>query len=150
MRYQTPQFIEIESKIFGPLTLKQFIYLVGGIGIIFLLYIVLPIWLVFLAGLPVGAFSLALAFYKVNNQPFIKVVENAFKYLSSARLYLWKKTPAKPAPKKELEKPAGQSLPARGLQAGGPLGGAQLYIPKITKSKLKDLAWSLDIQEKIK
>jgi len=134
MRYQTPQFIEIESKIFGPLTLKQFIYLVGGIGIIFLLYIVLPIWLVFLAGLPVGAFSLALAFYKVNNQPFIKVVENAFKYLSSARLYLWKKTPAKPAPKKELEK---EKTP-------------QLYIPKITKSKLKDLAWSLDIQEKIK
>jgi len=132
MRYQVPQFIEVESKIFGPLTLKQFIYLVGGAGILFLLYIVLPIWLVFLLGLPVAVFSLAIAFYKINNQPFIKVAENAVKYLSSARLYLWKKTQSKPAPKKELEKPA------------------QIYIPKITKSKLKDLAWSLDIQEKIK
>jgi len=140
MRYQVPQFIEVESKIFGPLTLKQFIYLVGGAGILFLLYVILPIWLMFLLGLPVAVFSLAIAFYKVNNQPFIKVTENAFKYLSSTRLYLWKKTQPKPAPKKELEKPAGQS----------PLGGVQIYIPKITKSKLKDLAWSLDIQEKIK
>lgn len=135
MKYQVPQFIEVESKIFGPLTLKQFIYLVGGAGILFLLYIILPIWLVFLLGLPVGAFSLAFAFYKVNNQPFIKVVENALKYLSSARLYLWKKThQPKPALKKELEK---EKI-------------SQIYIPKITKSKLKDLAWSLDIQEKIK
>jgi len=140
MRYQVPQFIEVESKIFGPLTLKQFIYLVGGAGILFLLYVILPIWLMFLLGLPVAIFSLAIAFYKVNNQPFIKVTENALKYLSSARLYLWKKTQQKPAPKKELEKPAGQSL----------MAGAQIYIPKITKSKLKDLAWSLDIQEKIK
>ncbi len=134
MRYQVPQFIEVESKIFGPLTLKQFIYLAGGAGILFLLYIVLPIWLVFLLGLPVGAFSLALAFYKINNQPFIKVVENALKYLSSARLYLWKKTQPKIVPKKDIEK---ETPP-------------QIYIPKITKSKLKDLAWSLDIQEKIK
>ena len=45
MRFQVPQFIEIESKIFGPLTLKQFIYLIGGGGIIFILYALLPFWL---------------------------------------------------------------------------------------------------------
>jgi hypothetical protein len=132
MRYQVPQFIEVESKIFGPLTLKQFIYLAGGAGIIFLLYIILPVWLTFLLGLPVAGFGLALAFYKINNQPFIKVLENALKYSSSGKLYLWKKTQQKLAPKKELEKPA------------------QVFVPKITKSKLKDLAWSLDIQERIK
>ncbi len=134
MRYQIPQFIEVESKIFGPLTLKQFIYLTGGAGMLFLLYIILPIWLMFLVGLPVAIFSLALTFYKVNNQPFIKVAENALKYLSSGRLYLWKKTRPKAVPKKEAEK---EKI-------------AQIYIPKVTKSKLKDLAWSLDIQEKIK
>jgi len=26
MQFQVPQFIEIEDKIFGPLTLKQFLY----------------------------------------------------------------------------------------------------------------------------
>jgi hypothetical protein len=132
MKYQVPQFIEIESKIFGPLTLKQFIYLAGGAGIVFLLYIILPIWLTFLFGLPVAGFALALAFYKINNQPFINVVENALKYSSSGKLYLWKKTQQRLEPKKKVENPA------------------PVFIPKITKSKLKDLAWSLDIQEKIK
>lgn len=136
MRYQVPQFIQIESKIFGPLTLKQFIYLVGGAGILFLLYVSLPIFLTFLLGLPVAVFSLTLAFYKVNNQSFIKVAENALKYSSSTRLFLWKKLP--------------QRRSAKEAEKKKPSASPQIYIPKITKSKLKDLAWSLDIQEKIK
>ena len=50
MRFQTPQFIEIEDRIFGPLTLKQFIYLAGSAGLAFLFYRTLPlilaIWLI--------------------------------------------------------------------------------------------------------
>lgn len=132
MRYQVPQFIEIESKIFGPLTLKQFIYLAGGAGIIFLLYVVLPVWLVFFLGLPVAGFVLALAFYKVYNQPFIKIVENGLKHFSSSRLYIWKRTQPNVVLKQKKEK---QPPP--------------VYAPKLTKSKLQDLAWSLDIKEKI-
>lgn len=135
MRYQVPQFIEVESKIFGPLTLKQFIYLVGGAGILFLLYVVLPIWLVFLLGLPIAIFALALAFYKINNQPFIKVVENALKYFFSSRLYLWKKIQPRAVVIKQVKKEQKTS---------------PIYMPKLTQNKLKDLAWSLDIQERIK
>ena len=72
MRFQVPQFIEIESKIFGPLTFKQFIYLAGGAGIIFLIYITLPFFIAVMLIVPVGAFAIALSFYKVNNRPFIK------------------------------------------------------------------------------
>ena len=45
MQFQVPQFIEIEDKIFGPLTFKQFIYLAGGGGLCFLLYTILPFFL---------------------------------------------------------------------------------------------------------
>ncbi|TSC80302.1 MAG: hypothetical protein G01um101429_152 [Parcubacteria group bacterium Gr01-1014_29] len=31
-QFQVPQFIEVEDKIFGPLTTKQFFYLLGGGG----------------------------------------------------------------------------------------------------------------------
>ena len=72
MRFQVPQFIEIESKIFGPLTFKQFIYLTGGAGIVFLFYITLPFFLAVMLIAPVGAFAIALSFYKVHNRPFIK------------------------------------------------------------------------------
>ena len=75
MRYQVPQFIEIEDKIIGPLTLKQFVYLAGGAGLSYLVYAVtnpyLPIFIVVALMLPVAAFGVALAFYKINNRPFI-------------------------------------------------------------------------------
>jgi len=135
MRFQVPQFTEIEDKIFGPLTLKQFIYLIGGAGGVFILYALLPLYLMVPLAIPIGLFSMALAFYKVNNQPFIKIVENAFYYLTSSKLYLWKKQEVKIKPAEE-EKP-------------GEKRQTPLYMPKLTKTKLNDLAWSLDIKEKV-
>ena len=94
-QFHVPQFIEVEDKIFGPFTLKQFIYIIGGAGIIFVLYAFLknflPLFIIFIIVAPIGAFFGALAFYKVNSQPFIKIVENALAHYSSGRLYIWKK-----------------------------------------------------------
>ena len=42
MRFEVPQFIEIEDKIFGPLTWKQFIYLAGGAGFGVIAFFLLP------------------------------------------------------------------------------------------------------------
>ncbi len=134
MRYQVPQFIEVEDKIFGPLTLKQFIYLVGGGAIIFLLYIIFPFFIFVLLAIPVAALAAALAFYKINNKPFIVVLENAFSYFTKNKIYTWKKQPR--TPKKEvIKKPETQ-----------PSQVQQVVAPKLTKEKLSDLAWSLDIK----
>ena len=113
MQHQVPQFIDIEDKIFGPFTLKQFIYLAGGAGGIILFYAFLPLPLTILLGIPLSLFSLALAFYKVHNQPFIKVVESSFQYLTSGRLYLWKKRPSFVPPKgtKKSEKKEKKETP---------------------------------------
>ncbi len=142
MRFQVPQFTEIEDKIFGPLTFKQFIYLIGGGGIVFVCYALLPLYLTVFFGIPIALFSLALAFYRINNQPFIKVVENAFRYLTSNKLYLWKKREAEATP--EIIQKTKESLPAGKAGEKTPM-----YMPKLTKNKLGDLAWSLDIKEKV-
>lgn len=131
-QFQVPQFTEVEDKIFGPLTLKQFLYVLGGGSLIFLLYVFLPFWLTFILGLPVGAFFLALAFYQVNHQPLIKVLNNAVNHFTRARLYIWRKRERKPEPEPMLEKEK-----------------KQIILPKLTESKLKELAWSLDIQERL-
>src|ERR1035437_7799315 len=93
MRYQVPQFIEIEDKIVGPLTIKQFVYLAGGAGMSFVVFRFLPL----LLALPVIAviivLSLALAFYKVNNRNFIELLESVFSFYRKDRLYIWKKIP---------------------------------------------------------
>jgi hypothetical protein len=132
MRYQVPQFIEVEDKIFGPFTFKQFAYLVGGAGICFVLYRFLPLLLSLFFIAPVAALSLALAFYKVHDRPFIKVLENAFYYFFSNKLYLWKQDFS---PKKQA------SLATK--------EGGELSIPAVSQNKLKDLAWSLDIHESL-
>ncbi|OHA13670.1 MAG: hypothetical protein A2909_02045 [Candidatus Tagabacteria bacterium RIFCSPLOWO2_01_FULL_39_11] len=132
-QFHVPQFIEVESKIFGPLTLKQFIYLAGGAAIIFLLHISLPLFLTVILAVPFGGFAVALAFLKINGRPFPKVLESAFYYYVRTRIYLWKKQKPK-VPLKKEETPKGEPV----------------YMPKLTESKLKDLAWSLDVKEKIK
>ena len=131
MRFQTPQFIEVEDKIFGPFTLRQFIYLAGGGGLSFIIWTFAPfrIFAIVLI-LPVIALTLALTFYRINNRPFINVVESAFHYATNNRLYIWKKEPKKITRKKQAATETND-----------------LYVPKLSDSKLKDLAWSLDVHD---
>lgn len=131
MRFQVPQFIEVEDKIFGPLTFKQFVYLAGGGGICVLLFMFFPKFLAIMISLPVAAFVLALAFYKVNDKPFINVIEAFFNYTLTNKLYIWKK---EDKPMNRTGEPS--SLPIQ-----------QIQVPKLSESKLKELTWSLDIKE---
>lgn len=128
MQFQVPQFIDIEDKIFGPFTFKQFIYLAGGAGIAFVIYKILPLFLAILIDIPIIAFSLALAFYRINNKPFIFTVEAYINYFFQTKLYIWKKE--KPQSKKD---------------SSAVSTSASLPIPKLSDSKLKDLSWSLDV-----
>lgn len=132
MRFKVPQFIEVEDKIFGPLTFKQFIYLVGGGGLCFILWRFLPGFIAIFLVLPAAGLAVALAFYRPNNRAFIDTLESAFKYLIGNKLYLWKHD-VKKAQKKAV------------IEAQKPM----MEVPKMAKSKLKDLAWELDIEESV-
>lgn len=133
MQYQVPQFIEIEDKIFGPLTFKQFVFLLGGGAMCYLAYRFLGFFLGVFIIVPVGAFSLALAFKKVNNRPFIAILESAVRYVFSEKLYIWKKG-------EKESKENSKEVPAP---------GTLVSLPRLSESKLKDLTWSLDINESI-
>ena len=91
MRFEVPQFIEIEDKIIGPLTWKQFVYLAGGVGALVVLYFILPFVLFVTFGLPIGALSAFLAFQRVNNRPFSIFLESFFNYFRKGKLFLWRK-----------------------------------------------------------
>lgn len=91
MRFEVPQFIEVEDKIIGPLTWKQFVYLAGGAGAAGVLYLVLPFFLFVILGFPIIALAGFLAFHQINNRPFSEFLESAFSYFSKSRLYLWRK-----------------------------------------------------------
>ena len=134
MQFQVPQFIEVEDRIFGPLTFKQFVYIAGGAGAAYLLWRVFPFYLSVPLIVAEGGFAAALAFLKFNGRPFIIALENGFFYTLRTKLYLWSNA-SKQAAKKEV------------VQAAQP--GTEVYIPKLSDSKLHELAWSLDIKERI-
>lgn len=130
-QYKVPQFIDIEDKLFGPFTFKEFVYLVGGAGMLFVIYKLLPLWIGIFLMIPVAGLTVALVFVKINNQSFLYYLQASFSYFLKSKLYIWKQRLEKIEEKKE--------------EAGLP--NAQI-IPQITSSRLKELSWGLDVQNK--
>ncbi len=133
MQFKVPQFIDVEDKLFGPFTFRQFIYMLGGGGMVFILYKVLPLWIAFIPILFVAGLTVALVFYKINNKPFIYYLQAAITYALSSKLYLWKQRLVKPGD----AQPDEEAVPR-----------TTSIVPMTSTNSLKDLSWSLDIQEK--
>ena len=133
MRFQVPQFIDIEDKIFGPFTFYQFAFLIGGGGIIFTIYKILPLWIGIFLILPMAGLTICLVFVKVNSKPFVYYVQAFFSYMISSKLYIWKQRLVKKSDKQEEDVPIPTTIS---------------NVPMLSENKLKDLSWSLDVQEK--
>lgn len=94
MRFEVPQFIEIEDKIFGPFTWKQFVYLAGGVGLAAVIFFTMPFVVFVLIGVPLGGLAALLAFYPVNNRPFSIFLESMVYFYKKNRVYHWRKKAA--------------------------------------------------------
>ncbi len=135
MQFKVPQFIDIEDKVFGPLTFKQFAYLAGGAGLGYLSFRFFPTVIAIVVGPLFVAFALALAFMKYNEKPFVDVVESFVRYYSRSRLYLWHK------------QPTGNVTTARPRdeKAPPPIAHTGQGRDTMNESKLKTLSWSVDV-----
>ena len=131
MQFKVPQFLEIEDKIFGPFTFKEFAYLTGGGGICFVLYRILGLYIGFIPIALVASLSLALTFYKPNNKPFAYMLEAGIQYLMQDKMYIWKRREITANEKRKVQAKAKANLPN--------------HVARLTGSKLRDLAWSLDV-----
>ena len=91
MQHKVPQFIEVEDKIFGPFTLKQFSYLAGGFGLSIILWRTFSesSWLLFILA-PIVGLTLALTFMKPNGKPFIFLLQNAVSFVIRPKKLFWK------------------------------------------------------------
>jgi hypothetical protein len=135
MQFQVPQFIEVEDRIFGPFTFRQFVYITGGAGSAYLIYRLLPVWLAlpFMGG--AVALAAALAFYEYNGRPFILAIEAGFHFIINPKLYLWSNKQS--------------ATNTRSPKAMVVQNQSDIYVPKLSESKLHELSWSLDIRERI-
>jgi len=90
-QFVVPQFIDVEDKIFGPITTRQFIMMVVGglmifLGVKILNVISLVIYVLFIIGV-IALFG----FYKVNGRAFHLFLLNIFQTLKEPTLRVWRK-----------------------------------------------------------
>lgn len=135
MQFQVPQFLDVEDKIVGPLTAKQFIYVLGGAGGAYMIYRFVPTFLALIPAITFLGFALALAFYRFNGKPFVRLVESAFVYLSSSRMYVWHRR------EREID-PSDIELKLTRVSGGK-------GIPSAGGSKLGALGWEMDASQSV-
>jgi hypothetical protein len=93
MNFVLPQFIEMEAKIVGPLTLKQFMFVASGGSLAFIIYFSLgkaslPLAIALIA--VVMGISCALAFVKMDGIPLPTVIRHYIAFAMAPRVFLWK------------------------------------------------------------
>lgn len=130
MQFTVPQFIDVEDKIIGPFSFKQFLYLAGSLGLAYAIYRFLPILVAIPLALGLVALGVSLTFFKINGKPFVFTLQAFVSFTTQSKLYIWKKDIKQ---KKQTALPQDEKV-----------DNSQM-IPKLTESELSDLSWSLDV-----
>lgn len=121
MPYIVPQFIEKETRIAGPFTFKQLVFLGTAAGLAVLFYFTLPFFLFIIAAIFLAGTAAALIFFKVSGHPLPTVIKNFLIFLTREKIYLWKKKVIPPkimkrvqAPKTEIQRSPALKASQRG------------------------------------
>lgn len=129
-QYKVPQDVETEDKILGPLSIKQFIYVIIGVLWAFLMWRLFS-WFLPLAAilaLPVTGFMFLLGFGQREGVPFEDYVVAFIRYLVLPRKLEWQKDDAKETITKDL----------------APKTTNEPLQKNVTKGQLKQLASIID------
>ncbi len=90
-QFIVPQFIEVEDKIFGPITVRQFLILLVGSLLEFLVYRFADFQLFVVLTALIGGTTLLFAFAKINGQTFHYFLLNLFQTLRRPSIRIWRK-----------------------------------------------------------
>lgn len=93
-QFQTPQFIEREAKVIGPLSFRRAAYVGIPLAIIFMLWFVLAEnnFIVFVAiSILLEGAGAALAFMKVEGKAIPQFLMNALFFATKPKAYVWQR-----------------------------------------------------------
>ena len=88
-QFTVPQFIDVEDKIIGPITARQFIIMLTGSLLVAICYKLFDFTLFLSLGVIIMAICGVLAFFKVNGMPFHFFILNFFQTLARPGLRIW-------------------------------------------------------------
>ncbi|OGH72801.1 MAG: hypothetical protein A2921_03235 [Candidatus Magasanikbacteria bacterium RIFCSPLOWO2_01_FULL_43_20b] len=90
-QFVVPQFIDVEDKIFGPITVRQFLILLTSGLLVFLAFKYADFALFITTLAVVGGGSLIVAFVKINGQTFHYFILNLLQTVRRPGLRVWRK-----------------------------------------------------------
>lgn len=90
-QYVVPQFIDVEDKILGPITARQFVIMLIDVGIMFIVYKLASLGLMIFINLSLLAIGIVLAFVKVNGMPFHYFLLNIVATTKNPNVRVWNK-----------------------------------------------------------
>lgn len=92
MQFPVPQFTDVEDRIIGPLTLKQFGIVFGAGIVLFLAYsITKSVFVLVVVGILVGLPALGVAFARPNGRPMYTMIGSFINFILSPKVLVFKK-----------------------------------------------------------
>jgi hypothetical protein len=88
-QFTVPQFIDVEDKIIGPITSRQFVIMLGTFLLIAINYKIFYFSMFLAVSIPELAISLVFSFIKVNGRPFHFFVLNIVQTVKRSGLRIW-------------------------------------------------------------
>lgn len=133
MQFLVPQFIEVEPKIIGPITIRQFIIMLTGALILFFAYSLADLTLFIVEALIVLGLIYVFGWFKPGGQVFhyflLNFLQSTFR---KPQLRVWGKETIKEKEIKEIKKEIKQEI------------APELIRKKLICSKLSDLSLVID------
>ena len=131
-QFVVPQFIDVEDKIFGPVTSRQFVILLVAGLILFIAFKLADFALFVFLLATLGGFALILAFVKINGQAFHYFILNLIQTVRRPSRRIWYKSDTK----EELEE----------LRKGEIVEVMEKVaeIPRLSYSRIRDLSLAVN------
>lgn len=96
MMFSTPQFIDVEDKIAGPLTWRQLLWMIGMGITLLVIYTMIGSVVFFVLAVPVILLFCALAFYRPQGQPLIVFLFHGLSFFFRPKVAVWERPVARP------------------------------------------------------
>ena len=133
MQFAVPQFTEVEDKLIGPLTLKQFFVLLAAGGLDLLFWsLPIPKFMAVIIDLPISITGIALSFASYNGRPMLTYIFPFITFMLSPRSMIFQRE----AMTKTIAQPEVKPVVQPQIQ--------QPLMTESTENRLKKLAYLLD------
>ncbi len=88
-QFTVPQFIDVENKIIGPITTRQFLIFLSAAILIAIFYRVFDFSLFLTASILLFIIAIVFSFVKINGRPFHHFILNIIQTLRRPNLRVW-------------------------------------------------------------